>query len=201
MTKHSDSVAAVILCGGRARRMGGIDKGLISFMGKTMIQHVIDRIQKQVSEIIINANRNLDDYAGYGHQVVADKDDSFSGPLAGMSSGLHAASKQYCVTLPCDSPLIGEDIVDRLYQDIQSADAEIAVAHDGERMHPVVTLLNRELSYSIDSFLSQGGRKIDQWFALHKTVTTDFSDHPEYFENINTQEELTGLEDKVKAYG
>jgi molybdopterin-guanine dinucleotide biosynthesis protein A len=81
-----------------------------------------------------------------------------------MSSGLHAAATPLCVTVPCDSPLIGADIARRLYRALQDAGAEIAVAHDGERVHPVVNIMNTGLADSIDEFLAAGERKIDRWF-------------------------------------
>lgn len=62
----------VILAGGQARRMGGKDKGLIALDNKPLIQHVYERLSAQVSDIMINANRNQDTYSAYG-VVVGDK--------------------------------------------------------------------------------------------------------------------------------
>lgn len=197
MTFDKTSITGVVLAGGRARRMGGVDKGLISLCGRSMIEHVLDKLGAQVGTIIINANRNTDTYEAMGYAVVADSDDSYSGPLAGMASGLQAAGTRFCITVPCDSPLIGDDVTRRLYAALETAGAEIAVAHDGERAHPVVNLMDAGLAASIEDFLEAGERKIDRWFDQHRWVYADFSDRPEYFINVNTEEERGAVERKL----
>lgn len=188
------SITGIVLAGGRARRMGGIDKGLIPLCGRTMIEHVLDRLAPQAAGVIINANRNIDTYESMGHPVVSDRDAGYAGPLAGMSSGLLAAGTPYCVTVPCDSPLIGADIAPRLYAALSSSGADIAVAHDGERAHPVVNMMSSGLAASIDEFLDAGERKIDRWFDRHRWVHADFADRPEYFVNVNTEEDRLEVE-------
>lgn len=197
MAFDKTSITGIVLAGGRARRMGGIDKGLIPLCGRTMIEHVLDRLVDQVGAVIVNANRNIDTYAAMGYPVVPDRDDSYAGPLAGMSSGLHAAGSSYCVTLPCDSPLIGADVAQRLHAALAAAGAEIAVAHDGERAHPVVNIMETRLAASIDGFLDAGERKIDRWFDRHHWVYADFSDRPEYFINVNTEDERQAVEREI----
>lgn len=197
MPFDKDSITAIILAGGRARRMGGVDKGLIPLCGRPMIEHVIDVLREQARTLVINANRNLETYQDMGCPVVPDRDDTYAGPLAGMSSGLHAAATPLCLTVPCDSPLIGPDIAPRLHQALHEARADIAVAHDGQRTHPVVTLMKTGLAPSIDEFLAAGEGKIDLWFEQHSWVTADFSDHPEYFINVNTEEERRQLEQRI----
>lgn len=197
MRFDKDSITAIILAGGRARRMGGIDKGLIPLCDRPMIAHVIDAMREQAGTIVVNANRNIDTYRSMGCLVVQDKEDNFAGPLAGMSSGLHAADTLLCLTVPCDSPLIGPDIAPRLHQALHEAEADIAVAHDGDRTHPVVALMKTTLAPSIDDFLHAGERKIDLWFERHTWVTADCSDHPEYFINVNTEEERRQVEQRI----
>jgi len=201
MTFDTSNLTAVILAGGRARRMGGIDKGLIPVCGRPMIEHVLDALRDQAGTIIINANRNLDTYRALGHAVVPDSDESFAGPLAGMSGGLHAASTPLCLTVPCDSPLIGADVARRLYEALHASDADIAVAFDGERAHSVVNLMKTVLADSIDAFLVAGERKIDRWFDQHHWVHADFSDRPDYFINVNTEEERLALEQQMCPEG
>jgi molybdenum cofactor guanylyltransferase len=188
----------VILAGGQARRMGGQDKGLIELAGTPMVQHVLDALGPQVGSIIINANRNREVYAHYGCPVIPDEIEGFCGPLAGMVSSLNTINTHFMVTVPCDSPLLPADLVKRLYLELIRCEAEISVAHDGERMHPVFTLMKGNLYKSMLSFLKKGERKIDKWFNQHKLAITDFSDKPETFININTQEDLCVVESKLK---
>ena len=62
------AVTGIVLAGGQGSRMGGVDKGLQVFRGKPMVAHVIERLAPQVDEVIINANRNVEAYGGFGHR-------------------------------------------------------------------------------------------------------------------------------------
>jgi len=188
-----------VLAGGRARRMGGEDKGLVMLNGRPMIEYVIRTLTAQTTTIVINANRNLERYRNFGWPVVEDQVGDFSGPLAGMASVMMQATTPYVLMVPCDSPLLPHDLAHRLYQEMAQADAEIAVAHDGERMQPVFVLLQRRILPSMQHYLEEGGRKIDSWYAAHRLVNVDFSDNPEAFININTPEECEALEQQLTA--
>ncbi|MCW8891126.1 MAG: molybdenum cofactor guanylyltransferase [Sedimenticola sp.] len=185
----SESITAVILAGGMARRMGGEDKGLVMLDGKPLIEHVLARIAPQAEAILINANRNAERYGAYGHPVISDSLHDFQGPLAGFLAAMHSVESDFIVTIPCDGPCLPADLIQRLYRAQQSAGAEIAVAHDGHRMQPVYALISTQLEASLSTFLASGERKIDKWYGQHNTVTVDFSDAPETFLNINTPEE------------
>ena len=191
---NPEAVTGVILAGGEARRMGGRDKGLIEISGRPMIEFIIDAFKPQVDTLLINANRNEERYAGYGHAVIADELTGFNGPLAGMASCLRVVSTEYMATLPCDSPFVPADLVDRLYRQLVVDDAEISVAHNGERLQPVFSLMKSSLIDSLQSYLASGERKIDRWYARHRMTETDFSDRPETFININTPEEIEEIE-------
>jgi len=190
-------ITGVILAGGRGSRMGGVDKGLVSLRGEPMITHVVARLKPQVGALLINANRNLDAYARLGLPVVPDRFGGFLGPLAGIASGLLTATTPYVATVPCDSPLLPFDLVARLAVALASEQAEIAVAHDGVRAHPVFLLVRRELGADLLDFLGTGGRKIDQWFTRHRLAVADFRDSAQAFINVNHVEERTALEARL----
>ena len=193
-----NNITAVILAGGRARRMGGQDKGLIRLGGKAMIEYIIAALERQAGTLIINANRHRADYAGYGFNVVADELSGFHGPLAGMASAGKIIESDYMATAPCDSPFIPADLIARLFDALQGEAADISVAHDGERMQPVFCLLKTALRQSLNDYLDGGGRKIDRWFARHKLAIADFSDRPETFANINTPGDIKAALAKLK---
>ncbi len=192
-------ITGLILAGGAARRMGGGDKGLTELAGKPLIEYALARLAPQVDALIINANRNVARYADYGHPVVTDQRQGFQGPLAGMASGLKAAETEFMVCAPCDSPLLPEDLVERLFQQLREQDAELSVAHNGERLQPVFTLMRAALADSLLAFLDGGGRKIDQWFQRHQLAVADFSDQPAAFSNVNSPEELDAMAGSLHA--
>ncbi|HEY8555384.1 MAG TPA: molybdenum cofactor guanylyltransferase MobA [Burkholderiales bacterium] len=198
-TFMAQSVTGVILAGGRGSRMGGEDKGWVLVNGRPMVEHVIERLRPQVDAIIISANRNQARYAALGYPVVTDALTGYQGPLAGIAAALAVARTPLLVSVPCDSPLIGTDLVARLAEALARHDADIAYAHDGTRAHPVFLLLKRALAPSLHAFLEAGERKIDRWFERHRAVAADFSDCPEAFMNVNDPEEQRAVEARLRA--
>lgn len=187
-------ITGVLLAGGRAQRMGGQDKGLVPVAGRPMAAWVLEALRPQVAAVIINANRNRESYAGFGHPVVADALEGYCGPLAGMASAMAAAETPYILTAPCDSPFLPGDLAARLYRALEVQQAEIAAAHDGERLQPVFALLATDLRASLEAYLAAGERKIDRWFQTRRLAVVDFSDQPRTFLNLNTPEELAAVE-------
>ena len=192
MTK--DNITGLILAGGKARRMGGVDKGLIAFKGQHMVIHVIERLSPQVGEILVNANREIETYQSLGFTVVTDEINDFAGPLAGLHAGMKAAKTEFLLSVPCDSPLLPDDLSQRLMSALESQNADIAVAKTGEQHHPVFCLCRTSLAQDLENYLKAGGRKVDEWQKKHAYVEVGFDDNPLAFSNINTPEDLSKLE-------
>lgn len=182
-------ITALILAGGKSRRMGGTDKGLLPFGGGLLVGHVLDAIRPQVGGVLISANRHQAEYERFGVPVLTDPLDDFQGPLAGFLAGLRRMQTEYLLTLPCDGPVVVDDLAGRLAAGLSRSDADIAVAHDGNRLQPVYALLNRRVRPDLELALGEGERKIDRWYARNRWVRVDFHDVPEQFSNINTPED------------
>ncbi|QWD84870.1 molybdenum cofactor guanylyltransferase [Polynucleobacter asymbioticus] len=194
----SEQITGLILAGGRAQRMGGIDKGLIPFHGKALIESAISRLKPQVSTILINANRSITKYSHYGYPVLMDETPDFSGPLAGFSVGLKHCKTPYLLTSPCDSPLLPIDLAIRMATQLEDHDLELVFASSKEDdgkiwSQPVFCLMKSGLKNSLDAFLSKGDLKIDRWFKELRSGTVVF-ENPQAFANVNTPEELAALE-------
>lgn len=188
------SITGVILAGGKSRRMGGVDKGLLDFLGKPMVAHVIQRLAPQVDEILINANREVERYSAFGYPVIQDDIGGFAGPLAGLHKGMLTARQPYVLMVPCDSPLLPMNLAQRLMRGLIERDADVAVARTGSQAHPVFCLCRRTLLPNLEEFLQNGGRKIDAWYGALEVAEIAFDANAQAFANINTPEELLGLE-------
>jgi molybdopterin-guanine dinucleotide biosynthesis protein A len=194
----SEHITGLILAGGRAQRMGGIDKGLIPFHGKPLIESAISRIKPQVNSILINANRSITKYSHYGYPVLMDETPDFSGPLAGFSVGLKHCKTPYLLTSPCDSPLLPTDLAKNMATELEDNNLELVFASSKEAdgkvwSQPVFCLMKSSLQDSLNAFLSKGDLKIDRWFKELRSGTVVF-ESPQAFANVNTPEELTALE-------
>jgi molybdopterin-guanine dinucleotide biosynthesis protein A len=194
----SEHITGLILAGGRAQRMGGIDKGLIPFHGKPLIESAISRLKPQVSTILINANRSITKYSHYGYPVLMDETPDFSGPLAGFSVGLKHCKTPYLLTSPCDSPLLPTDLATNMATELEDNNLELVFASSKEAdgkvwSQPVFCLIKTSLQDSLNTFLSKGDLKIDRWFKELRSGTVVF-ENPQAFANVNTPEELVALE-------
>jgi molybdopterin-guanine dinucleotide biosynthesis protein A len=189
-------ITAVILAGGLGRRMGGVDKGLQQIHGQPMVQQVLNRLQPQVGQVLINANRHLDEYKGFGVPICSDSISGYAGPLAGIQAALLHTTTPYLVSVPCDSPLLPKDLVTRLASAMHqhTADAAVAVTGDPDQVqrHPVFLLLKSELRNSLERYLGSGGRKVDDWLASLKCIDVQFDDEMA-FTNVNTPEDIAAL--------
>lgn len=194
MISERAKITGVVLAGGRARRMGGVDKGLVLFRGKPLVAYALEALEAVAGRVVINANRHREDYAALGYPVVADATDHFDGPLAGLLSAMRAADTPYVLTVPCDAPLVTGQLLERLVTARAEDQAELCAAHDGERLHPVFLLAERRLVDDLDIYLAQGQRKVETWLNRHRLAVADYQDQAARFANLNTPEELAELE-------
>ena len=192
MTIARADITGVVLAGGRGRRMGSVDKGLVELDGRALVAHVIERLAPQVGALVINANQNVERYASFGYPVVADAFAGFAGPLAGLHAGLIAVTTSHVATSPCDSPFLPGDLVARLAAAFEAAplDLDLAVARTFAQPHPVFALVRRAVLPHLEAFLRDGGRKIDAWYASLRIAEVPFDDEADAFRNINTAAEL-----------
>ena len=184
-----NEITAVILAGGQASRMNGEDKGLIIFRELPLIAHVVNITKPKVAEILISANRNLEEYANFG-RVIRDDLEGFQGPLAGISKALKVCSTPYLLVFPCDSPLIDASLIDSLIEKMEATKADICVAHDGSIMHATFALMQTKLEKSLEEFLEEGGRKMAHWYRQQSLERIDVSSHLEVLTNINRPEDF-----------
>lgn len=188
-----EQTTGVILAGGLGRRMGSVDKGLQDFRGKPLAAWAAERFGPQVDELLINANRNEEAYAALGHPVIADRLPGFAGPLAGLHAALANARHPLVATVPCDSPFLPTDLVERLGSALHRSGATIAVARCDGRTHPVFCLCRRDVLPALEQTILRNELRFERWIHAQHFVEVDFDDQPQAFANINTLDELNRL--------
>jgi molybdenum cofactor guanylyltransferase len=198
------SITGVILAGGRSRRMGGGDKGLLDLGGKPMLAHVIDRLAPQVGRVIINANGEPRRFAAWSLPVVPDTVGGFAGPLAGVLAGMrwshaYAPEARFIVTAAGDAPLLPRDLAGRLLAALAPGKAVIAMAQSLGELHPVIGLWPVALADDLEAQLVAGVRKVLHFTRRHGTIAVPFApvrrcgvDIDPFF-NANTPAELERL--------
>lgn len=191
---HRRDITAVVLAGGRGRRMGHAPKALLPLAGRPMIAHVLQRLSPQVAHVFINANDHQDRYGELGPELVQDEAAGYQGPLAGILAALKRCPTAYLLTVPCDAPFVPEDLARRLTQALTEAHAAVACVHDGRRLQPLFALIRRDCAADLEAFLQQGERRVALWLDRLQPALADYSDQPDAFQNINTPDELARAE-------
>ncbi|MBL8299189.1 MAG: molybdenum cofactor guanylyltransferase [Rhodanobacteraceae bacterium] len=182
---RSETVAAAVLAGGQAQRLGGVDKGLVLWRGRPLIAAVVDALRPSFRDVLIVANRHLDTYRRYG-RVCSDARGGYRGPLEGIAAALRASVADWLLVVPVDSPQLGTDLFERLWQG--RGDADVVVAHDGLRRQPLFALYRRDRVEWPDEI---GDGPVWRWQDRHHLRELDFSDSPGRFMNLNTAEDFS----------
>jgi molybdenum cofactor guanylyltransferase len=184
------TITGLVLAGGRGQRLGGVDKGLQPWRGKPLVDHALERLAPQVGTVLVSANRNAADYAARDVRVLADASDDFPGPLAGILAGLRAATTPWLAVVPCDSPRLPLDLVERLAGGLAGSTGAVVQREDG-RLEPVCCLLSTALADDLATYLAEGGRKVEGWVSGHAAkVRFDRPDDAAGFANLNTPDDF-----------
>jgi molybdopterin-guanine dinucleotide biosynthesis protein A len=185
-------VTGVVLCGGRGRRLSGKDKPLEHLANRALVDWVVERLEPQVDHLLISANRNLETYGSFGHQVITDDVAEHTGPLAGIRAALRQRDDEWLFACPGDVPLLPEGIVDTLRQAIGRDTA--AYAYDGEHAQYLHMMVAASAAASLDEFLNDGGRAVRSWLSSCDAVAVDCSTLAGSFQGLNEPEDLRLLE-------
>ena len=201
MTTEQPATLCVVLAGGLGRRMGGGDKPMREIGGRTILEHVIERLAPQCDGLVLNANGDPARFARFGLPVVADTVEGYPGPLAGVLAALEWAAAnrprvEWVVSAAGDCPFLPRDLVERLQQARRNEGADLAVAASGHQTHPVIGLwkvaARDELRHAL---VEEDMRKIDRWTARYKLATVSWPIEPvDPFFNANTVEDLAEAE-------
>ena len=198
----------VILAGGRARRMGGGDKGRLQVGSRSLLDHVRIRLEPQVADLALNANGNPDRFSDLGLPVIADSTGGFLGPLAGVLAALdwaHAQGDTLIVTVAADTPFFPLNLVPRLLNEADGMAAPLVLAATCDGFgniwrHPTFGLWPVSLRHDLRDNLEAGLRKIIQWTDKHQAREVIFETVSfDPFFNINTPEDLKIAERLLKG--
>jgi len=127
---------AVVLAGGKGSRLDFVEKALLDFHGEPILSHVIRTLSSCVDEIVVVARNEEQQRKLHLSEVTVARDEVQDfGPVAGMYSGLRAASSEYAFVTACDMPFIKADVVDLLFDEAVGYD--VAIPDPPEPLHAV----------------------------------------------------------------
>jgi molybdenum cofactor guanylyltransferase len=198
------NILGAILAGGKSKRMGE-DKLFLNLNNKTLIEHTIDKVKRNLKELIIITNQPNEFFIKNNLITVKDCIDGQLGPLAGILTAMKWAKESHhkyswIASFPCDTPFFPESIISRFIQESKKKESLILCASSHGRKHNIFGLWSLELYETLEDDLTNNRiRKVQDWTEKHKikNVEFKFKDYDPFF-NINTLEDFEIAKKMIK---
>ena len=195
----------VILAGGRSRRMGASKPEQV-LAGRSLLEHVVQRAEHQVDELILSSNSSSAFYRQFGFPIVPDHDGLQSGPLLGIASAIDWIADQRAgnpslpllACFPVDVPIFPDNIVAQLNHALSAQNKQVAVARQAGQLQPLFSLWNCTSAAIIKKAIRAGifGPKLV--LPQLDSVTVEIPCSSAFdFTNLNTQQDMLALADKL----
>ena len=186
-----EEICAVILAGGKSRRMG-FNKALLNVGGRPLIRVLIDRLLPLTSQILISSNDDSN-YQFLNLPIIPDYYRE-QGPLAGLHAAMTRHVSQLYIVLACDLPNLQESLLRHLLSVVEGFDAAIPRSQDG-LAHPLCAVYRRTCLPVVENALQRGANTVIETF-LDNSLRIRWVDPDEGrfkdtdLANLNTPEDL-----------
>lgn len=185
----SETMDALILAGGKSRRMGGLHKGKLELDGESFTRRLIRELHGHAETIHLSYGAVIQQ-EGSGCHIVQDEYVD-CGPLGGLHAGLKACTASLLLVAACDMPLLTWGFYRDLQQQLGEADGVIPVL-DGQ-IQPLAAIYRKELLPQLEQALQQGQYRLRSALDGANIRYVDGANWAEQLQNINTQEEYAAL--------
>ena len=187
-----------IQAGGQSSRMGE-DKALKTFLGRPLIQRVIERLSPIAAELIVTTNRP-EDYSFLDLRLVSDLKPG-RGALGGLYTAIASAKNPMVAVVACDMPFASGTLIEAAGKILVEEEADVVIARSDEGYEPLHAVYRRETCLpAIESAIEADQWKVIAWFPQVKVRVLTADEIKQYdslglaFWNVNTPEEFAKAE-------
>lgn len=196
--------SAIVLAGGRGRRMGSVEKALLEFEGKTILERLLESLFLVVDEVIISFRDEnqeekfrpvLEKFSAHEIRFCFDTLED-AGPLEGIRAGLLESRAEYSFVCAGDMPFVDSRVVDLLFEKAIGHDAVLPKWEDG-KFEPLHAVYSKKMIPEIEKAFERGKRSVlTPVFEMEDVVFVEVSEIREVdselrsFANINTADEM-----------
>ena len=198
-----NNILGVVLAGGRSKRFGN-DKTIAKLGNKTLLDHTIEKIEKNFHEILIVSNNEKLDFSKKNIFSTKDLIEGYLGPLVGVLTAMVWIEKNkknynWIATFPCDTPFFDENLVNEIKNFPKKSEKKLFFLKSGSRRHNIFGLWSLDLKDALYKDLKNGHRKVEEWADKVGPEIIEINDEKDYnFLNINTKEDLEEAKNKIK---
>ncbi len=196
-------VSLALISGGRSSRMGR-DKGLMPFMGRPLIQRILDRLASLGKDVILSTN-NPADYAFLNLPSYADiKPDC--GSLGGLYTCLSVVGHSMVAAVACDMPFANLALFEYEWRLLRQTKADVVIPSTPDGLEPLHAVYRRDACLpAVQSALDAGNLKMIGWLSevnvriVSPGEVARFDPHGLAFLNLNTPEEFRQAEERARS--
>lgn len=177
----------------------GEDKALKPFLGRPLIQRVVDRLSLIADEIIVTTNR-LDDYSFLNLRLFSDLIPD-RGALGGLHTAIASAAHPVVAVVACDMPFASAGLIEGMTRLLVQNEADVVIAQSEGGYEPFHAVYRRATCLpAIESAIDADQWKVIAWFPQVKVcvLTSEeiklFDPNGLAFWNVNTPEEFAEAE-------
>ena len=190
-----NNILAVVLAGGKSKRFGE-DKNQIKLGDKTLLEHVLSKINNKFEEILIVSSHNLEIKKSENITVIPDCFDDF-GPLAGVLSSMKWVKEnqkhyKWVATFPSDTPFFETSIIEEYKKRINTQNSSLYFVKSNNKRHNIFGLWSIDLLKVLeDDLINNNFRKVEDWANKIgvKTIDIEVKKFDPFF-NINTKKDF-----------
>ena len=192
---NENNILGVILAGGKSKRFGE-DKSKIKLGNKTLLEHVIDKVEKEFSELLIISNIQSYKFTSKRIFLVQDFIKGQLGPLIGVLSAmkwveLNKKNYKWIATFPCDTPFFDIKIIEYLKIKSFETKKKLVFLKSAEKRHNIFGLWSLDLKEILENDIHNNIRKVEIWAdKIGSDIINIEKGKFDSFLNINTKDDL-----------
>ena len=180
----------------------GQDKALMPFLGRPLIQRVVERLRPIADEIIVTTNRP-EDFRFLRLPLYSDLKLG-RGALGGLLTALSSAACETVAVVACDMPFASASLIEAANRLLVQEEADVVIPDSGGGLEPMHALYRRETCIpAIESAIESDQWRLISWFPQVKVRILQPDEIKSYdpsglaFWNLNTPEEFAEAEQKA----
>ncbi|HTS78037.1 MAG TPA: molybdenum cofactor guanylyltransferase [Bryobacteraceae bacterium] len=174
--------AGFLLVGGRSTRMGR-DKARLPLGGRTLAEHIAERIRQAAGSVMLVGTREDEPLAGFPDLMPGN------GPLGGVFTALHRSSAEWNLIVACDMPEVTRELFEHLFRAAESSAADCVVpGRPGGALEPLCAIYHRRVAAAAHAAINRKSLKMHDFVSGLK-MSVEYFEDPSPFANINTPEQ------------
>jgi len=197
-----NNIIGIILAGGKSSRFGE-DKSNIRLGSKTLLDHTIDKIEKEFSEVLIISNNKEYNFKNKKIHTVKDCIEGQLGPLVGILTAMKWVNEnkknyKWIASFPCDTPFFDTKLISKLKLKTKETSKKLIFLNSDKKRHNIFGIWSMDLIETLEKDIKNSFRKVEIW--ADKVGYESININTEKFDrflNINTKKDLEKAKENI----